>query len=228
MVEEKFSINRFESIMNIANISWQQINKELAFDAERMLKHPFKPPMKNVIRKACDITGVECIDYVMMKTDTFIFQQDNSYASVGTSNRRYGVGRPPSLSKEDVVVAIELLKYDTYESIAKRFNVGTSTLYRAVSKYKNKKEENTMNIPNEIQEAVAKNGGNAMHKTTTNNVINYNDKKDNNLSYRETNRNFMSDIFYKIDRISDEELDKVQEYLDATKKLRSLKNSLLG
>ena len=38
----------------------------------------------------------------------------------------------------------------------------------------------------------------------------------------------MEDVFYKIDRMSEEELNKVEEYIAASKKLRELKNSLLN
>jgi predicted transcriptional regulator len=202
MVEtkEKFSIERFESVMDITNTSWNQINGELKFNVERMLKDRQRPPMKNVIRKACDLMGLKNSDYVMMISEDFEVIQ-----ILDDSEKKVSRGRPAKLSEEQIKRAIEMIDSGlTYESVAKHFNVGYSTLCKYVSKAKGKsKGEKIMRIPEEVKTVVEQS------------------------QQQRQNKNFINDIFYKIDRISDEELNKVQEYLDATRKLRALRNSLL-
>lgn len=54
-----FSIERFESVMLSAGVSWKEINEELQFNVEAMLKNTNRPPMLNVINKACSIIGLK-------------------------------------------------------------------------------------------------------------------------------------------------------------------------
>lgn len=205
MVEEKFSIERFESIMVITGTTWDQINQELKFNAEGMLKHPKKPPMNNVIVKACRLMGLENTDYVMMRGNTYYIKSIN----VGQHNKYFSVGRPRKINDAQLDEAIMMLENMTYKQVALHFNMAESTLYRLVQN--RKKENKTMNIPIEVKEAVTNNEGNrGIYKSNPQN-----------------NKGFMSDIFYKIDRITDEELEKVQEYLNATRKIRAIRNSLL-
>lgn len=66
-----FSIERFESIMRIVNITWSQINTQFNYNVESMFKAKDKPPMLNVVNKVCDFLGLANSDYVMMKSDTY-------------------------------------------------------------------------------------------------------------------------------------------------------------
>lgn len=46
------------------------------------------------------------------------------------------VGRPPKLTKQQVLKAIKLKEQQTSNQVASRFNVGRSTLYRYIAKVK--------------------------------------------------------------------------------------------
>lgn len=67
--KNEFSIERFESLMLSAGMTWKDINEELGYDAESMLKNKKKPPMNNIICKACYVIGLDNKDYVMMNTN---------------------------------------------------------------------------------------------------------------------------------------------------------------
>lgn len=67
--KSEFSIERLESEMLSAKITYKQINKELGYDVEKMLKDKRRKPMLNVIGKVCTCIGLKNTDYVMMKTD---------------------------------------------------------------------------------------------------------------------------------------------------------------
>lgn len=67
--ESEFSIERLESEMLSAKITYKQINKELGYDVEKMLKDKRRKPILNVIGKVCTCIGLKNTDYVMMKTD---------------------------------------------------------------------------------------------------------------------------------------------------------------
>lgn len=64
-----FSIERFESERNLSGVSWPEINEQLEYDVESMFKNTHRPPMLNIVNKACNIIGLKNADYVMMKNN---------------------------------------------------------------------------------------------------------------------------------------------------------------
>lgn len=68
---ENFSFERLEGAMLSANVTWDDVNKELGFDAKSMLKNKNKPPMLNVIVKVSNIVGLNDLDYIMMRSNSY-------------------------------------------------------------------------------------------------------------------------------------------------------------
>ena len=71
-----FSIERLESVMLTQGITWKQINDELEYDAEKLLKGD-KPPMLNVVNKVCSIIGMKNSDYVLMGSSSYEIVKDD-------------------------------------------------------------------------------------------------------------------------------------------------------
>ena len=274
--KNKFSIERFESVMLAAGITWQQLNKELEYDVENMLKNRHKEPMPNVINKACTIIGLKDTDYIMMNSNNFNLK--NIEPVVEKPKR----GKPSKYSKEDKERIMKLLETHTYDEVSKITGITISALHSLVYKinkakgpssdprknrysdeekrialellkthtygevskitgisittlrFHKNKEENKMNMPKEVVEAVKNTEEeNKVSVVVENTDSRYNNKQ-NNYYYRNNNNrnqgqnpNFMKDMFEKFDRMSDDELKKSSEYINAILKVRELKNRLL-
>lgn len=83
-----FSIERFESVMTTKGVSWDEINSEIGYDAKGMLHDKNKPPMFNLINKACTLLDLSNSDYVMMKSNSPEFMEDNNKV-VKAGNGKY-------------------------------------------------------------------------------------------------------------------------------------------
>ena len=73
----EFSIERLESVMLSQNVTWKQINDELEYDVESVLKNTKRQPMLNVINKVCSVIGMKNSDYVMMKSTYYKIVDNN-------------------------------------------------------------------------------------------------------------------------------------------------------
>lgn len=362
--EGEFSIERFESVMLSTGTTWKQLNETLEYNVEKMLKDSSKPPMLNVISKACSIMGLANSDYVMMKVNTYklnnykggsninddfisgdlldvdminLYVQKSewsfrslaaimSFKSVLCSGTSYFTKISKSLRKEDLnnlcwalgckksdicraskektIPKRIINKRDKYilnpdtinglskdmDRICKQANISSWFVYsdknvyvslemvdilcKAIKKVTKKeitgkelclnynyhiekvekkkassskaavnakpiieevkeetKEENKMNIPDEIVEMVNKD---VIKEEKQNTSVPGNKFKPEYKRYNNrNNQNYkqgvsaMKDLFNAIDHMSDTELNKLEEYLVASKKLRELKNSLL-
>ena len=381
--QNKFSVERFESVMLLAGVTWDELNKELEFDVKKHLKAKNKPPMKNVIGKACDYIGLEDSEYVMMNTNTYSLKsQKNEYEKevlstsvidlelfnlllkesewssnsistiLSTTSLKNGtkyyardiktikrndlynicwalnctigdictnlpknilnfkpvdrilndrqkyllnketlnrfenklgaickhanvpvefIKSNPYISQEMVMIlcgaifkitaeqvsGFELcINYNTdsnlkrgginnikmdkmqkalnlldagynYEQVTKMTNISHNALKRAklIELSRGiKKEEQKMEIPATVKAAIKEENKKEVKEMKAQVVK---ETKTTTINNNQTS-SFMSDVFYKIDRMTDDELEKVQQYLEASKKLRELKNSLLG
>lgn len=107
---DKFSINRFESVMLATGTTWADINNELGYNVEPMFKNRNKPPMLNVVCKACNIMGLPNSDYVTMKSDTYKLCNNNKKVINENKRRKY--------SDNEIQKALELLKDHTYKEVS--------------------------------------------------------------------------------------------------------------
>lgn len=124
-----FSIERFESVMLSAGVSWEQINKELEYDAESMLKNKTRQPMPNIVNKACTVIGLDNSDYVMMRSNNYKLKK--SEPMLPENKKR---GRKSKYTKEEINIALELLEISTYEEVAETTGIPVSYLSKLVTK----------------------------------------------------------------------------------------------
>lgn len=66
-----FSIERLESVMLSAGLTWEDVNKEFKYDVKTIFKNKLKEPTLSEVNKICKYIGLENSDYVMMKSDSF-------------------------------------------------------------------------------------------------------------------------------------------------------------
>ena len=80
-----------------------------------------------------------CMDDMLFYLTEFIEDLRKEKQAVGiyrAKEKGVRLGRPPLLTANKVIKALELKKYNTSAQVANRFGVGRSTLLRHISKYK--------------------------------------------------------------------------------------------
>lgn len=266
-----FSIERFETVMSAAGITWAEINKELNYDAESMLKNKYKPPMPNVINKACVVIGLKNSDYVMMKSNDFnikdyksepevvkrgrkpIYTQEekekiarliktHTYKEVSeiTNKSVYTIkyivknmgvksnsntNKGNRYTKEEKDNALKLLETHTYREVSEMTGMALNTLYIL----KNKKEKENMNIPTKVIEEVKKNDEVVITTEQSQHENNYKPFRNcNKNNYYDNKQDYRSNLRYvadKVDYMTDDELDKLIQYINRLKEIRKLKDT---
>lgn len=163
-------------------------------------------------------------------------------------NKQKQISNPNKRKKytdKEITNAINLLKNNSYQEVSKITGISASTLFKWNAK--NKKEENKMEIPNDVREAVK---DNAKEETNTNikegeKEMDTNKEITTNVPTEETtdsrnkhysrfyNKNdkpkssYLRNVFDRIDCMSDEEFDKLLIYIESAKQHRTTKNNLL-